>query len=38
MIQGKEAEYSVRIIIRGDRAAPTPPQIPMTPNAVALRT
>lgn len=36
MIQGKLAEYTVRIINRGDRAAPALPAIPTTPRAVAL--
>lgn len=36
MIQGKLAEYIVRIINSGDRAAPVLPAIPMTPRAVAL--
>ena len=36
MVQGKEEEYVLRIINRGDRAAPVLPAIPMTPKAVAL--
>ena len=36
MIQGKEAEYVVRIISRGDSAPPALPAIPTTPKAVAL--
>ena len=38
MIQGRKTEYIVRIITRGDRAAPTLLAIPMTPNVLALRT
>lgn len=36
MIQGRGGEYTVRIIKRGDRAAPVPPAIPRTPVEVAL--
>lgn len=36
MIQGRGGEYTVRIIKRGDRAAPEPPAIPRTPEEVDL--
>lgn len=36
MIQGNEAEYIIRIIKRGDRAAPTLVAIPVTPNVPVL--
>lgn len=36
MIQGRGGEYTVRIIKRGDRAAPVPPAIPRTPAEVDL--